>query len=143
MNQEIVYHHSVGFVVFCEKDGKRQYLLLKYPEGHLDFVKGHIETNDVDLLDTAKRELLEETGLNDINVCDGFFETMNYVYFRENYKHIKQVDYFLGEVNFADIVLSHEHTQFYWFDYADTLENITYDNGKVILRLSETFLSSI
>ena len=38
-------------------------LLLQYPQGHWSFPKGHIEEDDKDHFATAKRELLEETGV--------------------------------------------------------------------------------
>lgn len=142
MNSNLVLHHSCGFIVyFVAENGKREYLLLQYPEGHWDFVKGHIDDTDLSLLDTAKRELEEETGIKDINVIDGFFETAEYFYFRDGCKHEKRVDFYLGEISSKEIVISHEHTHFDWQEYSSALNKITFENAKNILIAAESFLS--
>ncbi|MGY8735760.1 MAG: NUDIX domain-containing protein, partial [Candidatus Poseidoniales archaeon] len=41
-------------------------LLLQYPQGHWDFPKGHVEDSDADHFETTRRELLEETGIEEI-----------------------------------------------------------------------------
>ena len=69
---QTVNHHSCGTVVYHQLNGKVEYLLLKYPQGHWDFAKGHIEENESTVA-CALRELTEETGLNKIQLIDGFF----------------------------------------------------------------------
>ncbi len=141
MDEKVVMHHSCGFVIFAEVDGVRKYLLLKYPEGHIDFVKGHIENEDENELETAKRELLEETGIAEVEVVKGYLNVMNYDYFREGLKHVKKVDYFLGKVEFQEISVSDEHLDFIWCDYEKSLQTVTYDNARDILISAEAFLT--
>jgi bis(5'-nucleosidyl)-tetraphosphatase len=139
---KVVLHHSVGVVVFRQELSQRNYLLLRYPEGHIDFVKGHIDDVDVDLLSTAKRELLEETGIAEVDIKEGFFKTMNYNYTRDNILHKKRVDYYLGEVNTSRINISHEHTDFFWLEYLPAKKFVTFKNAVDILDAAEKFLSS-
>ena len=63
----IINHHSCGIVVYRIQDNKKLFLLLKYPQGHIDLAKGHIEENET-LLECAKRELEEETGIDDVEI---------------------------------------------------------------------------
>ena len=47
-------------------------LLLQYPQGHWDFVKGHFEESDGSHEATALRELEEETGISKATISTGF-----------------------------------------------------------------------
>lgn len=134
-----IFHHSCGFVVFYEGI-EREYLLLRYPEGHIDLVKGHREESDENELVTAKRELLEETGITEVEVVQPFFMSINYEYKRSGEKHKKQVDFFLGEVFTKEIKISHEHTEFIWLNYEKALQAITFDNARDVLIAAESFL---
>ncbi len=54
---------SAGIVLFLEKSEEILFLLLHYPTGHWDFVKGKIESGETEI-ETAVREAKEETGRN-------------------------------------------------------------------------------
>ena len=56
-------------------------LLLQYPQGHWSFPKGHIEESDKDHFSTAKRELLEETGISEVSIIDGWKSRTEYTFF--------------------------------------------------------------
>ena len=68
---------SAGIVLFLEKSEGNRYLLLNYPTGHWDFVKGKIEHGETEH-QTALRETKEETGISDLEFIDGFKENINY-----------------------------------------------------------------
>ena len=73
---------SCGVVLF--NSGK--VLLLRHSSissrgGHWDFPKGHIEDGESEI-QTALRELEEETGIAHTNVIDGFRDTINYIFSR-------------------------------------------------------------
>ena len=56
---------SAGVVIFLEKPEGIHFLLLNYPTGHWDFVKGKIEQGENNH-QTAIREAKEETGISDL-----------------------------------------------------------------------------
>ncbi len=78
-------HVSSGIIPFT-RDEPREYLLLKYPQGHWGFPKGHVESGE-DLIKTALRELEEETGLSDVDPIDDFKHEIEYWYRHDNRKH--------------------------------------------------------
>ena len=70
-NSEIFDERSAGIVLFCEKGDTKMFLLLRYPSGHWDFIKGKIEKNEQPK-EAALREAREETGITDIQFIDYF-----------------------------------------------------------------------
>ena len=75
---------SAGAIIFFMENSQPHYLLLHYPGtnrkgGHWEFAKGHIEEGE-DYEKTVKREVLEETGLEDIKIIPGFKEHIKYFF---------------------------------------------------------------
>ena len=132
---------SAGIILFNENKGVRNYLLLKYPTGHWDFIKGKIEENETPH-QTSMREAREETGITDIEFVDGFGEEIEY-FFRSNNDNVhKKVIFFLAKTNSEQVILSHEHHSFIWLNYVDALKKVTYENAMNLLKKSEVFLQS-
>ena len=73
--------HSAGVIIFHLKEDKPQYLLLHYPNGHWDYVKGNREKNETPQ-QTTLRECSEETGLKHISFLPGFEETIHFYFKR-------------------------------------------------------------
>ena len=132
---------SSGIILFNENDNARRYLLLNYPTGHWDFIKGGIEDGE-NPHETSIRESREETGITDIEFVDGFKEEIEY-FFRANKENIhKKVIFFLARTNSINVILSHEHLDFTWLDYKSALKKLTYDNAINLLKKSELFLQN-
>tara|TARA_B100001146_G_C16177311_1_gene432989 strand:+ start:1081 stop:1494 length:414 start_codon:yes stop_codon:yes gene_type:complete len=132
---------SAGIILFNENKGVRNYLLLKYPTGHWDFIKGKIEENETPH-QTSIREAREETGIIDIEFVDGFEEEIEYFFRYSNDNIHKKVIFFLAKTNSEQVILSHEHHGFIWLNYVEALKNVTYKNAKNLLKKSEVFLQS-
>ncbi|MDP3780034.1 MAG: NUDIX domain-containing protein, partial [Nitrosopumilaceae archaeon] len=58
----MIKEQSAGTVLFIEEDKEKLFLLLHYPTGHWDFVKGKIENNESPE-QAVIRETKEETGI--------------------------------------------------------------------------------
>ena len=115
-----------------EKPDGNRFLLLNYPTGHWDFVKGKIEQGET-LHQTAIRETREETGISDLEFVEGFEEKINYNFQFEGELIQKEVIFFLAKTKTHTVNVSHEHLDYTWLDYENALEKVTYQNAKNIL----------
>ena len=131
---------SAGVVLFRKENEKILFLLLHYPSGHWDFVKGKMEEGELEK-ETAIRETEEETGITDIKFLDGFEEWIQYNFQFEGELVNKKVVFFLGETKTRDVKISHEHLNYTWVDYATAMEKTTFDNAKTVLSKSYDLLS--
>ena len=131
---------SAGIVLFRKEESKILFLLLHYPSGHWDFVKGKMEQGE-STHQTAIRETKEETGITDITFIENFEEWIEY-----NFKHQgelvqKKVVFFLAETKTKEIKISHEHSGYIWMDYNSSMEKTTFDNAKTVLTKAQKLLS--
>ena len=58
----MVKEYSCGAILFCYDENVRKYVLVQEASGSYGFPKGHKENDETDI-ETAKREILEETGI--------------------------------------------------------------------------------
>src|SRR5215212_5207338 len=116
---------SSGAILYYIDNLTITFLLLHYFRGHWDFPKGNNEKGESEI-DTALREIREETGITDVTIINGF----------------KKEIYFLAKANSTDVVLSSEHLDFVWEQYDDALKRITYKNSKEILGEGYKFLKN-
>ncbi|HJM66033.1 MAG TPA: NUDIX domain-containing protein [Candidatus Thalassarchaeaceae archaeon] len=109
-------------------------LLLRYPQGHWGFPKGHVEDDDFDHQATAIRELEEETGIIDVKIIGSWYATTSYTYSRRGSEREKQVHWFPARTNQMDVKLSEEHTDHIWIDVNDAENMITFAEEVEVLR---------
>lgn len=129
---------SCGVVLFS----KQKVLLLQYAtgqkegewdlQGHWDFPKGHVDKGETEI-ETATRELEEETGIKNIILLDNFRKTINYKIQKRDRKISKEVVFFIATTAETEINLSHEHVDYGWFDFTSALKQLTYDNARSVL----------
>ena len=130
---------SAGIILYNDKHDERQFLLLKYPGGHWDFVKGKME-NGEEPKETANRETQEETGITDSEIIEGFKEEISYTFFIHKEQIEKKVIFYLGKTNTDEIIISHEHLDFVWLNFEDAMMKITFENAKNILIKANNLL---
>jgi 8-oxo-dGTP pyrophosphatase MutT (NUDIX family) len=137
-----IHERSAGVIVFRELPHQPiEYLLLDYGK-HWDYPKGHVEKGETDE-QAARRELAEETGIQDIKLLSGFAREITYFFRHRNRGLIrKQVVFFVGKVADAEIVLSHEHVGHAFLAYEDALKRVTYATAKNVLIEANTFLTA-
>jgi len=136
----MVFEKSCGAVVFREEKGKALYILLKHKDGHWDFPKGHMERGEGEM-ETARREILEETGIRDVEFVSGFRRIINYAHMREEVRVQKQVVFFLGKTKSVKAKISKEHAGGKWVALRDALNTLTYENAKNVLRAADARLA--
>ena len=132
---------SAGIVLYRTEDSKKLFLLLHYPSGHWDFVKGKMEKNETSH-ETAIRETKEETGITDIIFVENFEEWIEYNFKYRGELVQKKVVFFLAETKTKEIKISHEHSEYIWMDYNTSMEKTTFDNAKTVLTKAQKLLSN-
>jgi len=132
---------SAGAVIF-RKNSRLQFLLLHYPSGHWDFVKGKIEVNE-NPHQTTIREAKEETGITDLDFVNGFEESVEYEFQYDEELIHKKVIFFLAKTNAVEIKISHEHLDFVWLEFKEALEKITYRNARSVLSKANQLLERL
>ena len=131
---------SAGIVLFRKENSKNMFLLLHYPSGHWDFVKGKMEKGET-THQTATRETEEETGITDVTYLENFEEWIEYNFQYQGELVQKKVVFFLAETKTEEIKISHEHSGFIWTDYNSAMEKTTFDNAKTVLTKAQALLS--
>ena len=131
---------SAGIVLFRKEDSKILFLLLHYPSGHWDFIKGKMEKGE-STRETAIRETKEETGITDITFLENFEEWIKYDFQYQGELIHKKVVFFLAETKTKEVMISHEHLDYSWMDYNTSMEKTTFDNAKTVLTRAQTLLT--
>lgn len=143
----VEWETSVGAVIFHQHKGIREYLVLKYPSGHYDFPKGHVESGESEI-DTLCREVEEETGLTGIRVLPTR-GTIKYYYIakgnelRKRKKSgvghyiFKYVHFYPAEATSKQVILSDEHIGFVWLTYKKARRRVTFENARAMLDMAE------
>ena len=133
---------SAGAVLhIIDENFEIKYLILNYSYGHWDFPKGNVESGETEI-ETIKREVMEETAINDIKLIEGFRQQISYKYRKKSKTVNKTVIYYLAETRTSKVVLSFEHINFAWLDFNHALEKLSFDNSKKVLRNANEFLTT-
>ena len=131
-----LFEKSCGAVVYMGKGERRQYLLIENRRHNWGFPKGHIEPGE-DEMDTAAREIFEETGLCPAFV-HGFRQTVSY-YVKDAIR--KTAVYFVAETSDDDVTIPAGEISSYRFaPLSDALPQLTYKSEKALLIKAENFL---
>ena len=131
---------SAGMVLFRKEDSKILFLLLHYPSGHWDFIKGKMEDGE-STHETAIRVAKEETGITDITFLENFEEWIKYDFQYQGELVHKKVVFFLAETKTNQVMISHEHLGYTWMDYNTSMEKTTFDNAKTVLTRAQMLLT--
>ena len=135
-------HHSVGIILYYNFPRSRKYLLVKQHQGHWGSPKGHIEKGER-FIDTAVRELKEETGIKKINFLrKKILFRDNYSFNNTNAKIIKIVDYFIAESLVNKVKIDNDEIiNFKWTTFDKAFEKITFKESKKILKQANKYIS--
>ena len=126
----MLHEKSCGAIVYRRFHGNIEILLIKHVNsGHWSFPKGHVEGDETEL-ETARREIKEETGL-DVILDQTFRETVSYSPRRDTQKIVV---YFLALARNYDFVPQEEEiAEIRWVDIVRAARMLTYENDKTIV----------
>ena len=127
----MLHEKSCGAIVYRRFHGNIEILLIKHVNsGHWSFPKGHVEGDETEL-ETARREIKEETGL-DVILDQTFRDTVSYSPRRDTQKIVV---YFLALARNYDFVPQEEEiAEIRWVDIVRAARMLTYENDKTIVN---------
>ena len=130
---------AAGGIVWREgQNSEPEFLLLLHKHGHYwSFPKGRKNKGESDL-ETARREIREETGIADFTLLKRggqlISNSVRYFVKRGSLLIPKEVHYFL--VKFSkrvEVNLSREHIAYKWLNFDDAIANLSHTNSKELL----------
>lgn len=128
--------HSYGVIPIYRRNNETLFLVIQHNAGHWAFPKGRAEKGETHI-ETARRELREETGIKDVTLnTEHIFEERYFkTKWRDRSKIIeKTVRYYLGDVSNPRVKVQKEEVQDYrWATYEEARDLITFDQGKKLL----------
>ena len=124
------HQHSCGAVIFRDTKEGRKYLLVRQRKGHWSFSKGHMEGCETEE-ETARREILEETGLS-VRLLPGI--RTEYTYEKEPGVQ-KTVTFFLAEAREGELHFQKEELMDAgWFSFEEALRLFTFERDRKAFR---------
>src|ERR1700722_9291346 len=133
-----------GFVIYRRTPDGIKYLLLYRRGAYWNFPKGHFKPGERSI-DTALRELEEETGLKktDLRILPNFRAYERFQFKVGNQKIFDTVILFLAETKKAEIKIEpREHSGYAWFLHGDASATIgkKYTDVARVLKQAKAFL---
>ena len=128
------HEKSCGAVIFRLHENREQALLIRHKNSSVwSFPKGHVEQGENEL-QTALREIAEETGVTDLTLDRGFRHTLEY---HTKANVIKQVIFFVGQVR-RDTALPRNSDEIVqearWADTDRVPYMLAFDNHRILFR---------
>jgi bis(5'-nucleosidyl)-tetraphosphatase len=123
-------------VVHIDEAHHVQFLLVQGYGNYWGFPKGHTEPNET-ALETALRELQEETGITDIDILEGQYFDESYVIEKKKGSDIdKSVRYFVGKVSQKKARRQRsEIKQLGWFSLEHAKQLVVPDKKEILDRV--------
>lgn len=132
---------SFGIVPLQKESSTWEVFLVRHRSGHWTLPKGHPELDETPL-ETAKRELFEETGLT---VRQLFFTEPlreQYQFTSRNRSIHKQVEYYIAEVAGTVKIQEEEIQEGRWVDLIQAQDLVTYPQMRLLLQTVLSMLSN-
>lgn len=141
----MIEHKSYGIICVHETAGEPLFLLVEHVNGdHWAFSKGTPEDGEVPL-QTAIRELYEETSVRDAHLVDDITFTEEYTYTTADGKQVHKINtFFLGfvdDITQAAVMLPDEIANVVWLPQQAAHERLTHTEAKQVLNDVVEFLT--
>lgn len=144
MNEkELIKEKSCGAVIYKldKNTNKLVFLILHMNLGHYSLCKGHVEKEDKNEEDTARREIKEETSL-DVLLDTNFKEVITY---SPKEGVIKDVVFFVAE-DISNINPKDNHdnevNNIYYLPFIEAYNLLTYPSDKKVLKKAYEYIIS-
>jgi len=122
--RKTVKDKSIGIIIYRFIDEEIKFLLIQHSAGHWAFPKGHPDKNETKL-QTAKRELLEETGVEDVTLLSEKILLEDRYRFTGNKGVLidKRVYYFIAKTDNDKVKIDNDEiTDYKWCTIKESME---------------------
>jgi len=130
---------SFGIIPVKKEQAEFRYLVIQHRGGHWGFPKGHAEPGETPI-QTATRELKEETGLSVVRVLDSPPLVESYQFRRRHMLIRKEVLFFLAEVEGSLALQEKEIAAARWCDLQEAWQLLSFAGGKKLLEEASAVL---
>ncbi|MEN2974675.1 MAG: NUDIX domain-containing protein [Candidatus Caldarchaeales archaeon] len=140
----MIRERSAGAVVYhlSNLNTRIEYLLLHYDAGHWDFPKGAIESGEHEI-DTVRREVWEETGIDNVEIIPNFRKEITYFYKKLGELVRKEVIFYLARSATKEVRLSYEHKGYIWLEYPEAMRKLTFKTARNVLEAAHIYLTQL
>ncbi len=124
---------SFGIIPIFATAAGRRFLLVRHNQGHWGFPKGKPDQDGKETpLRTARRELQEETGIEQVAVQEQPSFSESYVFRKRSGKPVnKTVTYFVGHVDSDAVTIRpQELSEYAWLDAEETRKRLSFAEAK-------------
>lgn len=131
--------YSAGAIIYYQARKGRKYLLLQDTERRWVFTKGILKGEELPL-DCAKREVLESTGLKDLEFITGFKEESQYIFTFEAELVFKKVTWYLAKSGSQKVTISKDYKDSKWSKLHAALRMVSIRGGEELLKKADELL---
>ncbi len=143
-NEKTIMNDSTfGIIPVKKEDGKDMFLLIKSRRGHWSFPKGHANKGETSI-ETARRELEEETGIKTIKLLNAFPFSETRVSVEADMTVTKTTMWFLASIkNDQSIKINDtdEIVAYKWLRFDDAYALLSHDETKRMFLDARLFLA--
>jgi tRNA nucleotidyltransferase (CCA-adding enzyme) len=139
----VLQDKSIGVILYCKFPRSLKFLILKHRKGHWSFAKGHREKGETSI-ETAKRELHEEAGIDDAKfISKKILLKEKYTFLnREQFEVRKEVRYYIAGTKTKRIKIDNkEIINYEWCTLKAAEKLITYKQSRKTIKKADSLIT--
>lgn len=145
MANYLAFEKSVGCVVYRKQGDENLFLLVQYRSWQWDFPKGHVEKGENEE-ETFRREVFEETGINDLEILPNFRESVRYFYTAKGKEKTERISqkkgiyifknavFYAAQTQEENVKIDFENKAYAWLSYDEVCERLINDGSKKVIQ---------
>ncbi len=134
----MAYEYCCGAVLYTIINNTIHYVIIEENDHHFGLPKGHMEPNETKI-ETAKREIKEETGIN-VEILTDFVQEIEYLLPNGN---TKITTYFIAKFDHQKFIFDNQEIlSVKLLPYLEAYTSLTYPQVKDVLDKANNYIST-